>query len=105
MRKIIKAGMYNKITKEFSDNIYTLEEDGKYPLNHDGSVHFTSKDDVDNISYKLEKPCYAGSYFTDDILEIDGKFGVYDWNMNLIGKLYDMIEDVPVVGYGDEGEE
>ena len=97
MKKVIKVKIYNREIRKDSANTYTIEEDGKYPLNNDGSVSFSYLEDNDLFSVPLRIPYYSGwdEKYIDDILEIDGKFGIYDWNMNLIGELYNRIEDVP----------
>ena len=95
MKKMIKVRLHDRITKKFWQDMYTVEEDGEYPLNNDGSVTFSYLEDEDLFSTPLRTPYCQNEDDIDDIIEIDGKFGIYDWNMKLIGKLYDRIEDVP----------
>jgi len=82
--KVITAKLY--IDDSNHEMLYTKTDGkGRYPLSRDGSVHLS--DDKPGVA-KLSidgKPHYKGEYH--DVMEIDGKLGVWDYNLKLIYKL------------------
>ena len=82
--KTVKAKLY--LDDSNFEMLYTITDGkGNYPLSNDGSVHWS--DDKAGIK-KLEidgKPHYKGK--EHDVMDVDGKLGVYDLNLKQAYKI------------------
>ena len=88
--KLIEAKQYENVF--LSHAIYTVEDDGKYPLCNDESVFWTSINNNQALYMIDGKPdCKGKTLF---LYEIGGLFAVYDENMNCVTEKYETIFDL-----------
>ncbi len=97
MKKIIKIKRYD-LDGNYEDTLYIKRNGSRYVLNNDGSVHWADAPEDFTGEEALMVPAYehdAGdfNFCKTQLLEIEGKFGLYDFNMSPLGKLYNSINE------------
>jgi hypothetical protein len=95
MREIVKVTTWDSPT-EFSDT-YTIREDNKYLVCNSGAVFCNDKyaTEVLYINDELEEPFSVAN--TKWVMEIDGRFGVYNDNFVLLrpyDDVYDFLDNI-----------
>lgn len=93
--EIIKVKIYGT-NKEYVGTYYSLRNNNRWLLDTGGGVFFQTSNKFEALDYHLLDVPYGNNNYDLDIIEINGKFGVYDYNMNLRGKLYDTLKEVEV---------